>query len=223
MNYQVWYHFDDEEEQAYVCVSFLRDNYSGKKVLYLRFRNDWDKLEDKLGKSTKDWLNIVNSLGFSDKYLELHSSEDGIYLTFDLTKVSYEWMLSIVSLVRLAGEYTNIIYNFWWLKEKYPLMKDWDAIFAAHQLKICPHSFFNTGHTLFTMGSTRFDTFSFDEVKKTLDKYPPYNKQEYYEDYVQAIWHEISYGSLLDVNKPWFETLFGTKTPYFLEEEKKCA
>jgi len=223
MDYQVWYRFDEEEEQEYVCVSFLKDNFSKKKILYLRFRNDYDRLEDKLGKTTKDWLNVVKSLGFADKYLELRSSPEGIYLSFDLTKVSYEWMLSIVSLVRLAGEYTNIIYNFFWLKDKYPKMKDWDAVFSAHQLKICPHSFFNTGHSLFTRGATRFDKFSFKNVKKILDKYPPYIEQEKYEGCVQAIWHPTAYSSLLDVNSSWFKPLFGTYTPYFLEEEQKCA
>lgn len=224
MEYYIgWKFSNDTEWEKEICLAFLTYKSECLKkrnedsILNLRFRNDWDKIKEH-SFSTKDWLDVVNSLGWKDKYFDLFCDEDWIYISFDISKVSYEWMLSIVSVLRLAGEYTGVITGFVRVKKTYPLIKNWDALFIAHQLLLSKDYHYNSGHTLFVPGQKNFDVFNFEKTKELLDNctiYKDWNMDDGYIN-IQRTFHPLNYGNYRRPDQPrWREELFGTNEPYF--------
>lgn len=198
-NYRVFFRSSNNKKQLkekefleVACFSFLRQEI--RKYYEIRLVNRFDKWSKEKGLpfSTKAWLKL-----FPCPNIETKVEEDFFYIYFDTRKFSYAALLSILTIYRYPGEFYNICYNYWKLKEVHPTLKKWEAFFLAHQGSFKEYSSlfgtsmsYNNGHSIFTSGQSLRD-FKIVNTIKTLAKIPHY--PEYGGVSIQPIWCKPSY------------------------------
>lgn len=209
------------------CFSFLKRKQPLRHFL-CELSNKFDSSAVTNSHSTKEWHNLIRELlpkhiqwKITYKHSEKYGNAFQIYL--DLSKISYPWALSLLTLLRYPAEYYNICYNYWKLKEKWPLIKDWDAIYLAHtgSFKEQYQQDFNrgfeisTGHALTGIRGTLKD-FSIENTFKELDKHTtPLTKQGTCYTQIGPMWCNAEYHNAINFNS---QALLNNNY-YFMTEE----
>ncbi|MDX9756443.1 MAG: hypothetical protein RBT52_02915 [Sulfurimonas sp.] len=206
MDYQIWYKTNNNSEwEENICFSFLRDeefkDTLKSNFLYIRFNNRLDREHTNI--STKEWIELFLP-DIKDKIVRYSVRKYYFYVTIDLSKVSYEWIMSILTLFRYAGEYVTICEQTKYILDALNI-SNWDALFLAHQVygEGLPNSY-NFDHALFTSGNKLYQ-FSFNDVKERLNEFSNYIEGNT-KDTIHAIWcNDFSYGPLILFKKEDYE------------------
>jgi hypothetical protein len=207
MRYQIWYSYISTLEKSknctlVVCTAFLKDEVkTNKEYLYIKLNNTWAHKD----LTSQEWIDLCLT-DLSEYFVKVEVEETFVHLWFDTSKLNYSQVVSVVSLARYLGEHTEYITNYLNVKEQYPNMTFWDAVYCAHKL-----GGGNFNHTIIRPGIFEgcADEFSIDAVKQRL------NATEHFASAIHYSWFSGEFNPscyLSDLPK-----LF--TNPYFLEKE----
>lgn len=180
MNYYVGYLDEDGEWQEDICFSFLIIGKNVPTTLTLKFINRINQAN--WNKCIPDWLLLMNDMGV-DKYFEhIWWNEEYIYCTIDLKKHSLNLLITCLSILRYAGEYTCICWNTFEILKRKPGINVWEALFYAHQGTFKDYPFgrfyYNNEHAIFKQGNV-WKEGTIEKAFKQLLSAPLWKEDEY--------------------------------------------
>lgn len=215
--YQVWTRWGNTKEELEnsdwierICFANLKHKLDPQPILFeAKFKNLLDNVAT--GYSTTEWLEEFKLSAKAHKgIISISVEKEYYYIILNMSILSHEWASSILTLFRYPGEYYNICWNYWKIREKYSTLDKWKSLYLAHQGTFeteykskMGYSFsYNIGHSLFRNGQ-KMSSLNIKSTFKRLDKVVPYIDKEaslYFS--IQGIWGGEGYTSRLNFDIP---------------------
>lgn len=190
---------DGEWSDQYPCFSFLyfSSYYSIPDVLTIRLLNQLDQAN--LEYKTKDWLEFMERLDVVKYFENIEYDSERITCTIDLKKYSFNLVISVLTILRYAGEYYNICWNVFEILKRKPTIDPWKTLFLAHQgtfenyyLHYC-FSYGNGGHSIFKPGN-KWKNGMVEEAFKKMENMQVWNSGGYNDTSIHLIFNQTKYG-----------------------------
>lgn len=189
---------DGEWDCENACFSFLYHPLvkSVPDVVTIRLLNRLDQAN--LEYKTKDWLEFMERLDVVKYFENIEYDEEHITCIIDLKKYSFNLIISVLSILRYAGEYYNICWNVFEILKRKPTIDPWKALLLAHQGTFKHYSLYanftyNNGHSIFKSGN-EWKNGMVEEAFKKLENMEVWDREGYNDTYINTIFNQTKYG-----------------------------